>query len=147
MNLAAMVDERIVSFGLEVTDKEDAIKKVSHMLFEAGKINDEVEYIAGIHKREAEFNTGIGNGIALPHCLGTCVNETAFALVKLNHNIVWGSIDGQPINYIIMLAVPKGDASVHLNLLAGLSRKLYDTDYQERLKNAKTIVEIKSVLD
>lgn len=147
MDLAALVDERIVSFGLDVTDKDDAIKKITHMLFEAGKVNDEGQYISGIHKREGEFNTGIGNGIAIPHCLGACVNETAFALVKLNQNIEWGSLDDKPVNYIIMLAVPQGEASVHLNLLANLSRKLIDTEYQEKLKNAKTLSEIKRVLD
>ena len=38
MSMADMIDERIVSFGLDVKDKEEAIQKICKMMYDAGKV-------------------------------------------------------------------------------------------------------------
>lgn len=106
MSMADMTDERLVSFGLDVTNKEDAIRKICKMMYDAGKVSSYEDYLQGVKDRELEFETGMGNGIAIPHCKGGCVKEAAFTLVKLNQKIEWGSLDGEPVDYVIMLAAP-----------------------------------------
>ena len=39
MSMADMIDERLVSFGLDVTNKEDAIRKICKMMYDAGKVS------------------------------------------------------------------------------------------------------------
>ena len=82
MSMADMIDERLVSFGLDVTNKEDAIRKICKMMYDAGKVSSYEDYLQGVKDRELEFETGMGNGIAIPHCKGSCVKEAAFTLVK-----------------------------------------------------------------
>ena len=86
MSMADMIDERIVSFGLDVKDKEEAIQKICKMMYDAGKVTSYEKYLQGVKDRELEFETGMGNGIAIPHCKSDCVKEAAFTLVKLNQN-------------------------------------------------------------
>ena len=70
MSMADMIDERLVSFGLDVTNKEDAIRKICKMMYDAGKVSSYEDYLQGVKDRELEFETGMGNGIAIPHCKG-----------------------------------------------------------------------------
>ena len=93
MSMADMIDERLVSFGLDVTNKEDAIRKICKMMYDAGKVSSYEDYLQGVKDRELEFETGMGNGIAIPHCKGGCVKEAAFTLVKLNQKIEWVTLN------------------------------------------------------
>ncbi len=147
MNIGNMIDERLVSFDMSVKDKEDAIRKIAHLMYEAEKIDDENEYLQGLFEREKEFKTGIGNGIAIPHCKRNCVKRTAFTLVHLDHDIEWGSMDGKPVNYVIMLAAPDSEENEHLNILATLARKLMDDNFRCALKKAESIDDIKSIFN
>lgn len=142
MELKSFIDERLVHFGLEVADKEDAMKKVAHLMLQADKINDEEAYLEGLFKRENEFETGIGNGIAIPHCKGKCVKKAAFSLVRLKKEIEWGSADGKPVKYIIMLAAPDGEENVHLNMIATLARKFMDNEFLDSLLSANSMDDI-----
>jgi len=146
MNLDAMVDERLVRFDFDGDTKDEVLHNVARLLYDAGKINDYEAYVRGLYKREDEFVTGIGEGIAIPHCKGTCVNEGAFTLVKLKNNIKWGSLDDQPVNFVILLAAADMSDDVHLKLLAKLSVKLMDDDFREGLMSAVCIEDIHTLL-
>ena len=142
MSMADMIDKRIVSFGLDVSDKEDAIQKICKMMSDAGKVTSYEEYLQGVKNRELEFETGMGNGIAIPHCKSDCVKEAAFTLVKLNQKIEWGSLDGEPVDYVIMLAAPNSANNVHLKMLSSLAVGLMDDDFREALKDATDVDQI-----
>ena len=145
MDLSKMLDERLISFGLEVTDKNDAIQKVSRKLYEAGVVSDHNEYLKGVLDREKECETGVGNGIAIPHCKSDCVNKAAFTLIKLTKEVEWGSIDDKPVDYIIMLAAPNSVENVHLKMLSELAVRLMDEEFAEKLKSATNVEQIKRI--
>lgn len=145
MNLVEMIDERLVNFHLSVKDKDDAIRQVGTLLYQADKVTDAKQYINGILKREKEFATGIGFGIAIPHCQDKCVKTAAFTLVKLAHAIEWGSLDNQPVTYIIMLAAPDSADNVHLKMLSTLAMNLMDEDFRSGLLMASSVEDIKKI--
>ena len=113
MSMADMIDERIVSFGLDVKDKEEAIQKICKMMYDAGKVTSYEKYLQGVKDRELEFETGMGNGIAIPHCKSDCVKEAA------------NSAD-----------------NVHLKMLSSLAVGLMDDDFREALKDATDVDQI-----
>lgn len=145
MDLSKMVDERLVKFNFEVDSKEDAITKVATLMAQAEKVSDLDKYIEGVFEREKEFSTGIGMGVAIPHCKSDVVNEAAFTLVKLKNEIEWGSLDDKPVSYIIMLAAPNSADNVHLKMLSQLATNLMDDDFRKGLLEATSIEEIKKV--
>lgn len=147
MNLVDMIDENLIDFHLDVKDKEDAIRKIGSMMFHAHKVTDATQYIEGVLEREKEFATGIGYGIAIPHCQEECVKEAAFTLVKLNKAIEWGSLDDQPVNYIIMLAAPKSADNIHLKMLSTLAMNLMDEDFRSGLLKASSVEDIKKIFN
>ncbi len=145
MDLSAMIDERLVRFDLEADSKDDAIWKVADLLYDAGRLYDRDTYIRGVYEREKEFATGIGMHIAIPHCKSSAVKEAAFTLVRLREEIEWGSLDGLPVNYIIMLAAPDQGDNIHLTMLSTLARNLMDDDFRTGLLKADSVKDIKKV--
>lgn len=147
MNLSMILDKRLIKFDFEVNSKEDAIHKIASLLYQSNKINDVDKYIEGVFEREKEFSTGIGMGIAIPHCRSEVVKEAAFTLVKLDKEIEWESLDDKPVNYVIMLAAPNSADNVHLKMLSQLAKDLMDDDFREGLLKASSIEEIVKVFE
>mgnify|MGYP001090889453 CR=1 FL=1 len=142
MEMAEMIDQRLISLNLDVTNKEDAIQKICRMMYDAGKVSDYDQYLNGVKNRETEFATGMGNGIAIPHCKNDCVKEAAFTLVKLKNPVDWGSLDDEPVDYVIMLAAPESSDNVHLKMLSELAVSLMDDNFRESLKDAADVEQI-----
>lgn len=147
MDLKKMIDKRLVKFDFEADSKEDAIKKIATLLYEADKITNINDYIEGVLEREKEFSTGIGMGIAIPHYRSCVVNEAAFTLIKLNKEIEWGSLDDLPVSYVIMLAAPDSADNGHLKMLSQLAMNLTDEDFRKGLLNSVSVEEIKQIFE
>lgn len=142
MNIAEMMDENLVSFGFDARNKDDVLQGVGKMMYDAGKVSDLQAYLDGLYKREEEFATGMGNGVAIPHCKSDCVKEAAFTLVKLKLPVEWGSLDDLPVDYVIMLAAPNTSDNVHLKMLSQVATYLMDDDFREGLKDATDMGQI-----
>jgi PTS system fructose-specific IIA component len=142
-----IISEALVQLNLQATTKEDALSQLAKAAANNGKINDEATYIEAVLKRESEFSTAVGFGIAIPHGKSDAVNEPFFMFAKVD-NIDWNSMDGEPVDLIFLIGVPMSDASsTHLKILASLSRKLMKEPFRNTLRNAKTPKEIIEFLE
>lgn len=144
MDLIAMLDKHLVRFNYNAATKEEVIQRVADLMYESGKVNNREKYIEAVLEREKECATGIGMGIAIPHCKDDSVNQAGFALVKLAHDIEWESLDGKPVDYVIMLAAPNSSENVHLKMLSSLAASLMDDEFRNALKAANTLEEVKA---
>ena len=61
---------------------------------------------------------------------------------KVESEIEWGSLDGEPVDYVIMLAAPNSADNVHLKMLSSLAVGLMDDDFREALKDATDVDQI-----
>ena len=143
MNLCTMIDEHLVKFNYPAASKHIIIQNAAELMYESGIINNKTQYINAVLDREKECTTGIGMGIAIPHCKDDSVNQAGFALIKLENPIKWGSLDDQPVDYVIMLAAPNTSENVHLKMLSSLAASLMDDDFRDQLKAANSIEEVK----
>jgi len=86
--------------------------------------------------RERMGSTGIGEGIAIPHCrLKQC--ETTFGvLLQLEEAIDFDAIDRQPVDLIFALLVPEEATDEHLQTLSMLAQKFSQPEYRDALRNA-----------
>ena len=86
--------------------------------------------------RERMGSTGIGEGIAIPHCRLKQCDKTFGVLLQLEHPIDFDAIDQQPVDLIFALLVPEEATDEHLNTLSMLAQKLSQADYREALRNS-----------
>ncbi|PXV88333.1 PTS system fructose-specific IIA component [Lachnotalea glycerini] len=145
MELIEMMNEELVKFDFEADSKEDAINKIGNLMYESKIVSDKEKYIEGVFQREKECSTGIGMGVAIPHCKCNAVNKAAFALIKLKNEMEWSSLDNEPVKYIIMLAAPDNSDNIHLKMLSLLAKNLMEDDFRNKLIEAESIETIKNL--
>lgn len=86
--------------------------------------------------RERMGSTGIGEGIAIPHCRLKQCNKTFGVLLHLEEPIDFDSIDQQPVDLVFALLVPEEATDEHLKTLSMLAQKLSQADYRDALRNS-----------
>ncbi len=141
-----LINEDLILMNLPATTKVEAIRLLAEKAAAAGRVNDVSAYQDAVMHREAEYSTGMGFGVAIPHGKTNAVNEPIlmFATVK---PMDWQSLDGEPIDMIFLIGVPADDAStIHLKILANLSRRLMKEPFRVALREATTPGDIMRVL-
>lgn len=87
--------------------------------------------------REKLGSTGMGQGIAIPHCrVGECV-EPLGTLLTLEEPIPFDAPDDQPVDLLFILLVPKEAHQQHLDILADIARLFSQADVCKRLRAAR----------
>lgn len=146
MKINELIREDTIIVSLKSNTKEAVIKELASALNEAGKLNDLTGYIQAIHDREALGSTGVGFGIAIPHAKTIAVKEPALAYGFHKEGIDYEALDGEVSQLFFMIAAPEGEANLHLQTLAKLSRKLMNDAFREGLKALNDKTKIKDQL-
>ena len=94
--------------------------------------------LEGMQSREKLGSTGMGNGIAIPHCRLEGMKKFSLALSICHKGINWNSIDNRSVHIICAIAGPMSGTEEHLRLLAGAARVLSNSKARYELINSKT---------
>ncbi len=86
--------------------------------------------------REKLGSTGLGNGIAIPHCRITQCQRVIGTLIKLEEAIDFDAIDNQPVDLLFVLLVPEQAHDEHLKVLATLAEQFSDQSFCQQLRAA-----------
>ena len=68
MKIRDLLAAESIELNGKVTGKKEALDAMVDLMAKSGKINDVEVYRKGVYAREEESTTGIGEGIAIPHC-------------------------------------------------------------------------------
>ena len=136
-----------IKLRLDSTTKADVIDELVNILDKAGKLNDREEYKKQILKREAEFSTGIGEGIAIPHAKTAAVKTPALAFGIKKEGLDYESLDGTDAQLFFMIAASEGANNEHLDTLARLSSMLMNKEFKDNLINAESPDEVLRLID
>ena len=148
MKLRDVLDENIICLELQATDKDDALHKMSHILLENGYIDNVEEFVKDIYLREKEGETGMGQGIAIPHGQSKSAKKLGVAIARLKDPIEWESFDEQPVDTIFLFCVSSdvNFARNHMLLLSKIAARLADDDLIVELKGTGSAEEFITVL-
>lgn len=130
-----------------VTSKKEALNKMVDLMVKTGKIANEEKYRAGVFAREEEGTTGIGEGIAIPHCKSDAVKAPGLAAMVVPEGVEFEALDGEKVNLLFLIAAPDTEDNVHLDVLSKLSVLLMDESFTNGLKQAKTVDEFLDIID
>lgn len=87
--------------------------------------------------RERLGSTGIGEGVAIPHCRTVC-DRIYSAFFQLEEGVDYDAPDEQPVDLVYLLVVPEGEQNAHLTMLAQLAAVFNDADNRARLRACET---------
>ena len=103
------------------------------------------EIYDGLMERERLGSTGLGDGVAIPHCRMNC-EKMQCAFISLSEAIDYESIDGEPVDLIFVLIVPTHENKAHLEMLAILAHIFSDSAFRRRLRSATTDEELRTTM-
>jgi nitrogen PTS system EIIA component len=98
-----------VVVDLRANSKEAALRETLGLLAESKLIGAEIvdDLHRSLMRREQLGSTGIGQGIAAPHCRHIQIRTPIVAVGRLPHRVDWDSLDGEPVRAVfLMLARP-----------------------------------------
>ena len=147
MKIRDLLAAESIELNGKVTGKKEALDAMVDLMAKSGKINDVEVYRKGVYAREEESTTGIGEGIAIPHCKSDSVSRPGLAAMVVPEGVDFDSLDGEKVNLIFLIAAPNTKENVHLDVLSKLSVLLMDEDFTANLRNAKTVDEFLHVID
>ena len=127
--------------------KTEALNQCIDLMAKSGKIADVETYRKGVFAREEEGTTGIGMGIAIPHCKSDAVTKAGLAAMVVKDGVDFESLDGTPAKIIFLIAAPNTEDNVHLQVLSKLSVMLLDEQFTNSLINAGSVDEFLNIID
>lgn len=125
--------ERVI-LNLTSTKKEEVLKELVDVLnFPEDKKKIVLQTLL---KREQIGSTGIGKGIAIPHCRSAVLDRVYLVVGRSKKGINFDAIDGKPVHlFFLLCASPRDPESrylITLGKIAQISRKLSrDKKYME----------------
>jgi mannitol/fructose-specific phosphotransferase system IIA component (Ntr-type) len=101
-----------------VTSKSDAIKELTHTLFDRKKMKGVGPALDQVIAREITESTGIGRAIAVPHARVSGIKSLVCALGRIPNGVDFLSVDHKPVNLIFLIFYPPTQQTTYLNFLA-----------------------------
>lgn len=133
------MDPKGILLYANINNAADALGILVELQEGIGVITNGTAYYNAVYQRE-NFGgtTAIGDGIALPHAGNAGVSAPGVSALTLRRGVDWGAPDGRPVDLLFMIAVPQGEESLHLQILARLVNLLSRNTLVDALRHASS---------
>lgn len=119
---------------VSVSSKKRILEFIAEQIHLHSAALDETQIFNNLVSRERLGSTGIGQGIAIPHCRLEGCDHVVGVLMTLEEGVDFDAIDNQPVDLLFTLIVPKEATSEHLELLSQLAEKFNDRAFCDQLR-------------
>ena len=138
MNLIDVFRPEYIKIELENEAKSEVIKELVELLNQHQAIANPAGIIEAVFEREKIMTTGVGNGIAIPHCKHAESPEFAVCLGIQTKGVDFQSIDKNPVKIIFLLVGPENNPGLHIKLLSRISRLMSNEELRQQLLSCET---------
>jgi PTS system nitrogen regulatory IIA component len=115
--------------NLKGVSKKRLLAKVSEIIAKDIISLDADNIFNALMAREQLGTTGLGNGIAIPHCRVPSCQEIVGTLIILEEAIDFDAVDGSPVDLLFVLIVPEQKTDDHIQALAVIAELFNDEDF------------------
>ena len=138
MRLTDILLTDYIKLPLDAKDRDEAIKKLVLLLGQFEVIDDTDQAYKAVLDREKIMTTGVGNGIAIPHCKDSSCPNFAVAMGLHKKGLNFESIDKKKVRIVFLLVGPENNPGLHIKLLSRISRLMSNEDLRDELLDCKT---------
>ena len=121
-----------VQLDLQGTTKDDVLKELIGLL----KLDEKSEgmLFKMLKRRENLGSTGIGRGIAIPHCRSLVVNKLRVAFGRKPAGVDFKAMDDMPVHFLFLIVAPPLEVSnQYLPVLGKIAQFGKEPDVPEKL--------------
>jgi fructose-specific phosphotransferase system IIA component len=133
VGLGALTRPDLIFPDLPATDSQEVLRALADRVASQGEIKNGGELFQRLWEREQLGSTGIGQGVAIPHCKLKGLARGVVAVGLVPEGIDFGAVDGKPVKVFFLVVSPAESPAEHLQILAALSRWIKADDHAGRL--------------
>jgi len=134
MHLKDSISEEGIILSPSVSSKKRAFEILSELLAKQHSSLNKSKVLDALLAREKLGSTGLGKGIAIPHCRLEELEEIYVAMLKLEEGVEFEASDDLPVTFLFCMVVPEDAADDHLQLLANLAERLDNEHVRKSIK-------------
>lgn len=138
MLINAMLSPARTRAKVEGSSKKRILQSLANLFAEQIEGLDQDKLFQSLLNRERLGSTGIGEGIAIPHCRFDTGGKTYAACLSLNEPVDFDAIDSKPVDIVFAMLVPEEAEQAHLETLANLAEAMHKQPYVASLREADT---------
>ena len=146
MELRDFFSEDAIKLELEGETKDEILKELIGLL----GLDDKSEgmLFKMLKRRENLGSTGIGRGIAIPHCRSLVINKLRVAFGRKPQGLDFKAIDEKPVHFFFLIVAPPLEVSnQYLPVLGKIAQFSKESDVPERLLKLKEPREFMQLLE
>jgi PTS system nitrogen regulatory IIA component len=142
MNLNSILSPELTFCNVQGISKKRLLETSAALI--ASKVPDvsATQIYDALIAREQLGSTGLGDGIAIPHCRIPRCQKTIGCLVSLAEPVDFDAIDNKPVDLLFFLLVPENTLAGHLDTLRMLAENFSKPEFCQRLRAASTDAEL-----
>jgi PTS system nitrogen regulatory IIA component len=146
VGLAALLEPELVFPRLAGTDQPTVLRNLAEAIAGRGRVEDPEALYQKLAEREQLGSTGIGSGVAIPHCKMKGLDRALMAVGVTRESIDFGAVDGKPVRGFVVLISPQDAPAAHLQALAASSRWVKANRHVDKVLRADDAEEIYGLL-
>ncbi|MBF0241670.1 MAG: PTS sugar transporter subunit IIA [Desulfamplus sp.] len=145
MKISDILDKDSIIADLRSKDKKGVLEELAVPI---SKITgtETKDIVKVLLEREQLGSTGIGGGIAIPHGKISNLKSIVVGFGLSREGVEFDSLDNRPVHIFFLLIIPTDSKSVHLSVLAQISRLLKQSHFKENLLKAESAEEIEKII-
>ncbi len=149
MNLSDVLSKNTIDVNLNLKNKKQLIAEIATLACKHPVLKNisprEVEKL--LLEREELASTGLGSGVALPHCRIKGIDSFALGIVTTKKGIDFDAIDNEKVNIFPFVIGPESSPKEHLKVLSGMARLLRNPETRKTIRNILSVDDLYSFLE
>ena len=130
------LDPEDVILYLSASSRDDVLSELAARVAERYPYVPAEDLFRQLLEREGLGSTGVGDGIAIPHCKSPALKAPVILFGRSSSGIDFHSFDDKPVRLFFLLVAPEESAGIHLQLLSRISRLMKGATVRARLLEA-----------
>jgi PTS system nitrogen regulatory IIA component len=138
MQLSQYLKSNTIACKQPANSKKRALEILSQYLALSQPDLNESDVFDHLVERERLGSTGLGEGVAIPHCRMAGAEQAMIAMITLDQGIDFDARDGKPVDLLFALVVPEDCTETHLKLLATAAEMFSDSEFCAHLRACRS---------
>ncbi len=133
MRLGSLTRPELIFPDLPATDRPGVLRAFADRVATQGLVGDAAELYQKLWEREQLGSTGVGSGIAIPHCKLKGLRQGVVAIGMVPAGVDFEAADRQPVKVFFLVISPSESPAEHLQVLAAISRWVKADRHAEKI--------------
>jgi len=142
-----LVPEQVIRVFDRPVSKHEALLELSEAVAATGAVPSADILMQAVQDRESVMSTGIGGGVAIPHVRIDEITRPTISVGISHDGIDYDALDNEPVNLLVLFAMPSGSQREYLGLLASVMGAMKEPAFTTRLLACRTPADAAALLN